>query len=163
MRLDYSMRETPARAAFGFGCIGTVAGYSPPAKSGHPLEIVNEATPDPMFISPAFAQGAADAAAGPSFLIQLIPFVAIIGIMYLLVIRPQQQRMKAHQALIAGVKRGDTVVTSGGIIGKVIKVMDNDEVLVEIAEDVRIRVVKSTISDIRSKTEPADKPANDAK
>jgi preprotein translocase subunit YajC len=115
-----------------------------------------------MFISPAFAQGAADAAAGPSFIIQLIPFVAIIAIMYFLIIRPQQQRMKAHQALIAGVKRGDVVVTSGGIIGKVVKVMDNDEVEVEIAKEVRIRVVKSTIADIRSKTEPSDaKPAND--
>lgn len=118
-----------------------------------------------MFISPAFAQGAADSAAGPSsFLIQLIPFVAIIGIMYFLIIRPQQQRLKAHQALIAGVKRGDVVVTSGGIIGKVVKVMENDEVTIEIAEDVRIRVVKSTIADIRSKTEPSDaKAANDTK
>lgn len=116
-----------------------------------------------MFISPAFAQDAT-AAAAPSFLIQLIPFVAIIGIMYFLIIRPQQQRLKAHQALIAGVKRGDTVVTSGGIIGKVTKVMENDEVVVEIAEDVRIRVVKSTIADIRSKTEPSDaKAANDTK
>lgn len=115
-----------------------------------------------MFISPAFAQGATGTAAGPSFLIQLIPFVAIIAIMYFLIIRPQQQRMKKHQAMIAGVKRGDVVVTSGGIIGKVVKVMDNDEVEVEIAKDVRIKVIKSTIADIRSKTEPSDaKPAND--
>jgi preprotein translocase subunit YajC len=111
-----------------------------------------------MFISPAFAQGAG-AANSTSFLIQLIPFVAI---MYLLIIRPQQQRMKAHQAMIAAVKRGDVVVTSGGIIGKVVKVLDNDEVEVEIAKEVRIKVVKSTIADIRSKTEPSDaKPAND--
>ncbi len=115
-----------------------------------------------MFISPAFAQGATGAAAGPSFLIQMIPFIAIIAIMYFLIIRPQQQRMKAHQAMIAAVKRGDVVVTSGGIIGKVVKVMENDEVMVEIADDVRIKVVKSTIADIRSKTEPSDaKPAND--
>jgi preprotein translocase subunit YajC len=115
-----------------------------------------------MFISPAFAQGATGAASGSSFLIQLIPFVAIIAIMYLLIIRPQQQRMKAHQAMIAAVKRGDVVVTSGGIIGKVVKVLDNDEVEVEIAKEVRIKVVKSTIADIRSKTEPSDaKPAND--
>jgi preprotein translocase subunit YajC len=114
-----------------------------------------------MFISPAFAQSAG-AANSTSFLIQLIPFVAIIAIMYLLIIRPQQQRMKAHQAMIAAVKRGDVVVTSGGIIGKVVKVLDNDEVEVEIAKEVRIKVVKSTIADIRSKTEPADaKPAND--
>ncbi|MFM9862976.1 MAG: preprotein translocase subunit YajC [Micropepsaceae bacterium] len=116
-----------------------------------------------MFISPAYAQDATGAV-GPSFLIQLIPFVAIIGIMYFLIIRPQQQRLKAHQALIAAVKRGDVVVTSGGIIGKVVKVMENDEVEVEIAKEVRIRVVKSTIADIRSKTEPSDgKAANDTK
>jgi preprotein translocase subunit YajC len=117
-----------------------------------------------MFISPAFAQGATDAAAGTSFIIQLVPFIAIIAIMYFLVIRPQQQRLKAHQALIAAVKRGDVVVTSGGIIGKVVKVLENDEVMVEIADDVRVRVLKSTIADIRSKTEPVDgKAANDEK
>ena len=117
-----------------------------------------------MFISPAYAQAAtgADPFGAASFL-QIVPIIAMIGIMYLLVIRPQQQRMKAHAQLIAGVKRGDVVVTSGGIIGKVIKVMDNEEVLVEIADDVRIRVVKSTLADIRSKTEPAEAPKPDAK
>jgi len=94
------------------------------------------------------------------FLFQL---VAIFGIFYFLIIRPQRKQQQRHRQLLGSLQRGDRVVTSGGIIGKVIKVMDNDEVLVEIAEDVRIRVVKSTISDIRSKTEPADKPANDAK
>jgi preprotein translocase subunit YajC len=114
-----------------------------------------------MFISPAYAQSAADPS-GASIFVQLIPFIAILAIMYFLVIRPQQQRVKAHQALIAGVKRGDVVVTSGGIIGKVIKVTEGDEVLVEIADDVRVRIVKGTIADIRSKTEPSDaKPAND--
>jgi preprotein translocase subunit YajC len=109
-----------------------------------------------MFITPAFAQAAAGPASDMPAYLQFVPFVAIIAIMYFLVIRPQQQRLKAHQELIAGVKRGDVVVTSGGIIGKVIKVMENDEVLVEIAEDVRIRVVKSTIGDIRTRTEPAE-------
>jgi preprotein translocase subunit YajC len=114
-----------------------------------------------MFISPAYAQGAADAS-GASIFIQLIPFIAILAIMYFLVIRPQQQRLKAHQALLASIKRGDVVVTSGGIIGKVVKVAENDEVLIEIADDVRVRVVKGTIADLRSKTEPSDaKPAND--
>lgn len=109
-----------------------------------------------MFITPAFAQAAPGVGGGGDILIQLVPFIAIIGIMYFLIIRPQQQRLKAHQALVAGVKRGDVVVTSGGIIGKVVKVLENDEVMVEIAEDVRIRVVKSTIADLRSKTEPAE-------
>lgn len=157
------MPESPTRAASGLGCIAPVAGYSPPANPAIPPEKLTQSDARPMFISPAFAQDATGAV-GPSFLIQLIPFVAIIAIMYFLIIRPQQQRLKAHQALIAAVKRGDVVVTSGGIIGKVVKVMENDEVEVEIAKEVRIRVVKSTIADIRSKTEPSDgKAANDTK
>lgn len=108
-----------------------------------------------MLIFDAFAQAAAPAGGGTeSFLVNLLPFVAIIGIMYFLVLRPQQQKIKAHQALVAAVKRGDVIVTGGGIVGKVVKVMDNDEVLVEIAEEVRIRVVKGTIAEVRSKTEP---------
>ena len=112
-----------------------------------------------MWISPAFAQAAATPSAGAGaadFFVQLVPLFLIIGIMYFLVLRPQQQRVKAHQALVAAVKRGDVVVTGGGIVGKVIKVLENDEVLVEIAENVRVRVVKSTIADVRSKTEPSD-------
>lgn len=109
-----------------------------------------------MFISSAFAQSAPPAGGGGDIFIQLVPFILIIVIMYFLVFRPQQQRMKAHQQLVANVKRGDVVVTSGGIIGKVIKVMEGDEVLVEVAEDVRIRVVKSTIADVRSKSEPSE-------
>ena len=109
-----------------------------------------------MFISPAYAQAAEGGASTGALIEQFIPFVAIIAIMYFLVIRPQQQRLKAHQALIAGVKRGDVVVTSGGIIGKVIKVLENDEVQIEIAEDVRVKVVKSTIADVRSRTDTAD-------
>lgn len=118
-----------------------------------------------MWISPAFAQAAATPSAGAGdFFVQLVPLFLIIGIMYFLVLRPQQQRVKAHQALVAAVKRGDIVVTGGGIIGKVIKVLENDEVLVEIAEDVRIKIVKGTIADVRSKTEPtavSDKSKND--
>ena len=118
-----------------------------------------------MWISPAFAQAAATPSAGAGdFFVQLVPLFLIIGIMYFLVLRPQQQRVKAHQALVAAVKRGDVVVTGGGIIGKVIKVLENDEVLVEIAEDVRIKIVKGTIADVRSKTEPtavSDKSKND--
>jgi preprotein translocase subunit YajC len=159
MVYDYSTAGTAANAGFGLGCNGTAAGYSPRAFRAIPLSKVNEPT-RLMFISPAFAQ-AADAGASTGALIaNLIPFVAIIAIMYFLVIRPQQQRLKAQQAMIAGVKRGDIVVTGGGIIGKVVKVMEGDEVLVEIAEEVRIKVLKSTIADIRSKTEPSEnKPA----
>jgi preprotein translocase subunit YajC len=82
----------------------------------------------------------------------LIPTMLIIGIMYFLMIRPQQKRLKDHQAMIAAVRRGDTVVTSGGIIGKVVKV-DEQELQVEIAEGVKIKVLRSTISEVRGKGE----------
>lgn len=92
-------------------------------------------------------------------IVQLIPFIALFAIMYFLVLRPQQKRLKDHQALVANVRRGDTVVTSGGIIGKVTKA-DEAEVLVEIAEGVKIRVVKSTLAEVRSKGEPVPANAN---
>ena len=109
-----------------------------------------------MFISPAFAQGAAAPGGASDIFIQFMPIVAIIAIMYFLVFRPQQQRMKAHAQLVANTKRGDVVVTSGGIVGKIVKVLEGDEVLVEIAENVRVKIIKSTIADVRSKTEPSD-------
>jgi len=83
----------------------------------------------------------------------IVPTMLIIGIMYFLMIRPQQKRLKDHQAMIGGIRRGDTVVTGGGIIGKVTKV-DEQELQVEIADNVRIKVLKSTLSDVHGKTEP---------
>jgi preprotein translocase subunit YajC len=88
----------------------------------------------------------------------LIPTMLIIGIMYFLMIRPQQKRLKEHQAMVATLRRGDTVVTSGGIIGKVARV-DEQEVQIEIAEGVKIKVVRSTISEVRGKPEGASTPA----
>jgi preprotein translocase subunit YajC len=82
----------------------------------------------------------------------IVPTVLIIGIMYFLMIRPQQKRLKDHQALIAGIRRGDTVVTSGGILGKVTKV-DDQELQVEIADGVRVKVVRGTVSEVRGKGE----------
>ncbi len=93
------------------------------------------------------------------FIVSLFPFIALFAIMYFLVLRPQQKRLKDHQAMVANVRRGDTVVTSGGIIGKVSKV-DDLEVQVEIAEGVKIRVIKSTLSEVRSKSEPVPANAN---
>jgi preprotein translocase subunit YajC len=87
----------------------------------------------------------------------IVPTVLIIGIMYFLMIRPQQKRVKEHQAMIAAIRRGDTVVTSGGIVGKVTKVDDN-ELQVEIAEGVRIKVVRGTISEVRTKGEAPASP-----
>jgi preprotein translocase subunit YajC len=87
------------------------------------------------------------------FLTSLIPLILLFGIFYFLIIRPQQQRMKAHQAMVSAVKRGDTVVTAGGLIGKVSKVKDDGELLVEIADNVQVRVLKSTLTEVRSKGE----------
>jgi preprotein translocase subunit YajC len=85
------------------------------------------------------------------FVSTLVPLVLLFGIFYFLLIRPQQQRLKAHQALVASVKRGDTVVTAGGLIGKVSKVKDDGEIMVEIADNVQVRVLKATLTEVRSK------------
>lgn len=114
-----------------------------------------------MFATPAFAQTAAPAGAAPG--LDLMSFALPIGLVvlfYFMILRPQQARMKQHQAMIAGVKRGDTVVLSSGIIGKVTKVEDT-EVAVDIAPNVNVKVVKSTLSEVRTRGEPA--PANDSK
>jgi preprotein translocase subunit YajC len=87
----------------------------------------------------------------PNFLTSFVPIVAIFGIMYFLMIRPQQQRMKQHREMVDNVRRGDTVVTAGGIIGKVAKVKDEGELLVDIADNVQVRVLKSTLSEVRAK------------
>jgi preprotein translocase subunit YajC len=105
-----------------------------------------------MFVTPAYAQAAGGA--GGAFA-SFIPLILIFAIMYLLLIRPQQKKMKEHKAMIEALRRGDQIVTQGGIIGKVTKVKDDGEVEVEIADGVRVRVVKATISQVLSKTEPA--------
>jgi preprotein translocase subunit YajC len=110
-----------------------------------------------MFESPAYAAGGAAAPGGGSFIFGLMPMVLIFVIFYFLLIRPQQKRMKAHQAMLGAVKRNDVVVTSGGLIGKVTKV-DEAEVEVELAPSVRVRVVKSMLAEVR---EGGGKPAND--
>ena len=87
---------------------------------------------------------------------QFVPLILIFGIMYFLLIRPQQKKAKEHQNMVAALRRGDQVITQGGIIGKVVKVRDGGEVEVEIAEGVKVRVVQNTIARVTSKTEPAD-------
>ena len=104
-------------------------------------------------ITPAFAQ-AAGAGGGTDMLIQLVPFLLIFVIMWFLIIRPQQRRAKTHQELIKNVRRGDTIVTSGGLIAKVSKVVDDAELEAEIADGVRVRIVRGMIQDVRSKSEP---------
>jgi preprotein translocase subunit YajC len=103
-----------------------------------------------MFESPAYAQAASGGAANgtATFMAQVFPLILIFIIFYFLLIRPQQKRMKQHQAMIGGVKPRDTVITSGGLIGKVTKV-DEHEIELEVATGVKVRVVKSMLSDIR--------------
>ena len=102
-----------------------------------------------MFIPPAYAQAAGGSA---QFMGLLVPMLIMIVIFYFLVIRPQQQRAKAHRELISQVRRGDTVITSGGFVGKVIKASDtSDEVEVELSDSMRVRVLKSTLMDVRGK------------
>ena len=84
-----------------------------------------------------------------------LPLIAIVAIMYFLMIRPQQQQRKAHEAMVAALRRGDEVVTAGGLMGKVTKVKDDAEIEVQLAEGVKVRVVRSTIARVVNKTEPA--------
>jgi preprotein translocase subunit YajC len=107
-----------------------------------------------MFATPAFAQ-AAGASSTSALAGSFIPLVLMIAIMYFLLIRPQQRKAKEHKAMVEALRRGDQVITSGGILGKVVRVMDDGIVEVEIAEGVKIRVVKATISQVVNKTEPA--------
>ena len=105
-------------------------------------------------ITPAFAQGA-PAAGGGDIVLQLVPFVLIFIIMWFLIIRPQQRRVKEHQEMLKNVRRGDTVVTSGGIVGKVTKVTEGTADLdVEIADGVRVKVARGMIAEVRTKGEP---------
>ena len=87
---------------------------------------------------------------------QFIPLILIFVIMYFLLIRPQQKKVKQHKAMVDALRRGDQVVTQGGLIGKVAKVKDSDEIEVELAEGVKVRVVRGTIAQVLSKTEPAE-------
>ncbi|WVT74749.1 preprotein translocase subunit YajC [Sinorhizobium chiapasense] len=108
-----------------------------------------------MFITEAFAQTAgAPSAGGADILMSILPFLLIFVVMYFLIIRPQRAQMKRREELLKNIRRGDQVVTGGGIVGKVTKVVDDNEVEVEIAEGVKIRVVRSGVSEVRVKGEP---------
>lgn len=115
-----------------------------------------------MFATPAYAQAAGGAAGGgiETMLVQFLPLIALVVLFYFLMIRPQQRRMKQHQAMLTALKRGDTVVLSSGMVGKVVRV-EEKEVGLEIASGVTVKVVKSMIADVRAKGDPA--PANDSK
>jgi preprotein translocase subunit YajC len=112
-----------------------------------------------MFISPAYAQATGGGA--NDMIMQLMPLVLIFVVFYFLLIRPQQKKVKTHRELLNNLRKGDTVVTGGGIMGKVVKLEDN-VVFVEIADNVRIRVVRQTITDVVGKTEPVKEDSKDA-
>ncbi|MBN8972114.1 MAG: preprotein translocase subunit YajC [Xanthobacteraceae bacterium] len=108
-----------------------------------------------MLITPAFAQAAGAAGDTNSMLMSLLPFALIFVIMYFLILRPQQRKVKEHNDLVKNVRRGDTVITNGGLVGKVTKVVDDEQIEVEVADGVRIRQMRQMISGVRTKGEPA--------
>lgn len=112
-----------------------------------------------MFIEPVFAQ----AAGGASMLTNILPLVLIFVVFYFLLIRPQQKKVKQHKAMVEALRRGDRVVTSGGLIGTVSKVIDEGEVEVTIAPEVKVRIIRSMIQDVRSKTEPVSDQSSASK
>lgn len=110
-----------------------------------------------MFVTPAMAQTAAAAAPGgaAAFAQFLLPFVLIFAIMYFLMIRPQQKKMRELKAMVDALRRGDQVVTQGGVIGKVHKVGEDNTLELEVSEGVRLKVLKSAVTQVLSRTEPA--------
>jgi len=109
-----------------------------------------------MFISPAYAQAAASPGGG-DMIASLLPLILIFVVFYFLMIRPQQKKAKAHREMLSNLRRGDRVVTGGGIHGRVVRVENDNDLVVEIAPDVRVRVRRGTIADLMSKPEPAAK------
>lgn len=105
-----------------------------------------------MFVTPAYAQSLGG---GSDMVMGILPFVLIFVIMYFLIIRPQRQQMKRREAMLAAIRRNDTIITGGGIVGKVVKVHEDGELDVEIAKETRVRILRSMVSDVRVKGEPA--------
>ena len=105
-----------------------------------------------MLISPAYAQS--PLGGSTDMLTSLLPFVLIFVIMYFLILRPQQKRVKQHAEMVKNVRKGDTVITSGGLVGRVTKVVDDDQIEIELADGVRVRQMRQMVSDVRAKGEP---------
>ncbi|TCD12354.1 preprotein translocase subunit YajC [Oricola cellulosilytica] len=113
-----------------------------------------------MFVTPAYAQAAGGSAGGADIIMSILPFLLIFVIMYFLIIRPQRTQMKKRDQMLKAIRRNDTVVTGGGILGKVTKVIDDHELEVEIAQNTKIRVMRAMVAEVRVKGEPV--AANDA-
>ena len=110
-----------------------------------------------MFVTTAFAQGSlfgGGAGGEGNLLMSLLPFILIFVIMYFLILRPQQKRVKSHQEMVKNVRRGDTVITNGGLVGRVTKVSDDEHIEIEIADGVRIRQMRQMLTEVRAKGEP---------
>jgi preprotein translocase subunit YajC len=105
-----------------------------------------------MLITPAYAQGASGSTI--DMLGPVLPIALVFVIMYFLILRPQQQRAKQHQSMVKNLRRGDTVITSGGMVGRVTKLVDDDQIEVEIADGVRVRQMRGMIAEVRAKGEP---------
>lgn len=117
-----------------------------------------------MFVTEAFAQATGGTPGAGDLIGFVFPMIAIAAVFYFFMIRPQQTKLKAHQELLGKVSRGDTVVTNGGLIGKVVRLVDDNELLVEVGENVKVRVLRQGIADVRSKGEPIKaEAANDSK
>ncbi|HLF59244.1 MAG TPA: preprotein translocase subunit YajC [Alphaproteobacteria bacterium] len=114
-----------------------------------------------MFITPAYAQAASESSAFNPM--SFLPLVLIFVVFYFLLIRPQQKKVKEHREMVATLRRGDRVVTSGGLIGTISRVVSDSEVLLEIAEGVRVRAVRTSITDVITKPEPASAKSDDEK
>jgi len=107
-----------------------------------------------MFITPAFAQSIFGGGGNSGMIVQFMPLILIIVIMYFLILRPQQRKVKQHQEMIKALRRGDTVVTNGGLVGKVTKVVDDHHIEIEISDGVRVRHLRASVSEVRAKGEP---------
>jgi len=114
-----------------------------------------------LIISTVYAQfGFGGPGGANNMLVNFTPFILIIVIMYFLILRPQQKRMKQHHDMVKGLRRGDIVVTNGGLVGKVTKVTDDEQIEVEISDGVRVRQMRSMVSEVRSKGEPIKESAS---
>ena len=105
-----------------------------------------------FFVSPAYAQ--TPSLLGGEGMSFLVPMVLVFVIMYFLILRPQQKRVKQHAEMVKNVRKGDTVITSGGLVGKVTKVVDDDQIEIELAEGIRVRQMRQMVTDVRAKGEP---------
>jgi len=133
-------------------CIGNFTDYIPATFIGRSAAFPPNCRSSSMFVTPAYAQGIGGAS--PDMLISILPFVLIFVIMYFLIIRPQRTQLKKRGEMLAAIRRGDTVVTGGGLVGKVTKVIDDNELEVDLGGGNKVTALRSTISDVRVKGEP---------